>query len=48
VAEGDVAWSPCEVIIVVAEVSSPEVGANVVHLFLIVVNQKRGNTIVKR
>jgi hypothetical protein len=27
--------------------SSPEVGANVGHLFFIVVNQKQGNTIVK-
>jgi hypothetical protein len=46
--EGVVAWSPCETIIVVAKVSSPEVGANVGHLFLIAMNQKRGNTIVKR
>jgi hypothetical protein len=29
------------------EVSSPEVGANVVHLFSNVVNQEQGNTIVK-
>jgi hypothetical protein len=27
--------------------SSPEVGANVVHLFSNVVNQEHGNTIVK-
>jgi hypothetical protein len=28
--------------------SSPEVGANVGHLFLIAVNQEQGNTFVKR
>jgi hypothetical protein len=31
----------------VVEVSSPEVGANVGHLFSNVVNQEQGNTIVK-
>jgi hypothetical protein len=31
----------------VVEVSSPEVGANVGHLFLNVVNQEQGNTVVK-
>jgi hypothetical protein len=33
VAEGITTWSPCEAIIVVMEVSSPEVGANVSYLF---------------
>jgi hypothetical protein len=41
-------WLPCEAIvaIVVVEVSSPEVGANVGHLFSNAVNQEQGNTIV--
>jgi hypothetical protein len=47
VAEGVTTWSPCEAIVVVVEVSSPEVGANVVHLFSNVVNQEQGNTIVE-
>jgi hypothetical protein len=47
VAEGVTTWSPSEAIIVVVEVSSPEVGANVGHLFSNVVNQEQGNTIVK-
>jgi hypothetical protein len=47
VAEGTTAWLPCEAIVVVVEVSSPEVGANVGHLFSNVVNQEQGNTIVK-
>jgi hypothetical protein len=47
VAEGVTAWSPCEAIVVVVEVSSPEVGANVGHLFSNDVNQEQGNTIVK-
>jgi hypothetical protein len=33
VAEGAAAWLPCEAIVIVVEVSSPEVGANVGHLF---------------
>jgi hypothetical protein len=33
VAEGAAAWLLCEAIITVVEVSSPEVGANVGHLF---------------
>jgi hypothetical protein len=41
VAEGATAWSPCEAIVVVVEVSSPEVGANVGHLFSNVVNQEK-------
>jgi hypothetical protein len=32
VAEGAIAWFPCEAIVAVVEVSSPGVGANVVHL----------------
>jgi hypothetical protein len=41
IAEGDASWSPCEAIIVVVEVGlSPTVGANVGHLFFIVVNHK--------
>jgi hypothetical protein len=45
--EGATAWLPCEVIIAIVEVSSPEVGANVGHLFSDAVNQQQGNTIVK-
>jgi hypothetical protein len=47
VAEGVTTWSPCEAIVAVVVVSSPEVGANVGHLFSNVVNQEQGNTIVK-
>jgi hypothetical protein len=47
VAEGVTTWSPCEAIVVVVEVSSPEVGANVGHLFSNAVNQEQGTTIVK-
>jgi hypothetical protein len=47
VAEGVTTWSPCEAIVVIMEVSSPEVGANVGHLFSNAVNQEQGNTIVK-
>jgi hypothetical protein len=47
VAEGVTTWSPCEAIVVVVEVSSPEVGTNVGHLFSNVVNQEQDNTIVK-
>jgi hypothetical protein len=47
VAEGVTTWSPCEAIVVVVEVSSPKVGANVGYLFSNVVNQEQGNTIVK-
>jgi hypothetical protein len=45
--EGVTTWSPCEAIVAVVVVSSPEVGANVGHLFSNVVNQEQGNTIVK-
>jgi hypothetical protein len=47
VVEGTTVWSPCEAIVVVVEVSSPEVGANVGHLFSNVVNQEQDNKIVK-
>jgi hypothetical protein len=47
VAEGVTTWSPCEAIVVVVQVSSLEVDANVGLLLLNVVNQKQGNTIVK-
>jgi hypothetical protein len=46
VAEGAIAWLTCEVIVAIVEVSSPEVGANVGHLFSNAVNQEQGNTIV--
>jgi hypothetical protein len=46
VAEGVTAWLTCEIIVTIVEVSSPEVGANVGHLFLNVVNQEQGNTII--
>jgi hypothetical protein len=46
VAGGATAWLLCEAIVVVMEVSSPEVGANVGHLFSNVIDQEQGNTIV--
>jgi hypothetical protein len=45
-AEGATTWLPCEAIVVVVEVSSPEMGVNVGHLFSNVVDQEQGNTIV--
>jgi hypothetical protein len=45
--EGAITWSPCEAIVVVEKVSSPEVGANVSYLFSKAVNQEQGNKIVK-
>jgi hypothetical protein len=47
VAKGSTTWSPCEAIVVVLEVSSPEVGVNVVRLFSNAVSQEQGNIIVK-
>jgi hypothetical protein len=47
VAEGATAWLTCKAIVVVVEVSSPEVGTNVGHLFSNDVNQEQGNTMVK-
>jgi hypothetical protein len=39
VAEGAIAWLFCEAIVATVEVSSPEVGANVGHLFSNATNQ---------
>jgi hypothetical protein len=47
VAEGAMVWVPCDTIVTVVEVSSPEVVTNVGHLFSNVVNKEQGNTIVK-
>jgi hypothetical protein len=46
VAKGAIALLHCEAIVAVMEVSSPEVGANVGHLFSNTMNQERGNTII--
>jgi hypothetical protein len=46
VVEDAPAWLLCEAIVVVVEVSSPEVGANVGHLFSNAIDQEQGNTIV--
>jgi hypothetical protein len=46
VAEDATAWLLCEAIVTVVEVSSPEVGANVGHLFSNAMNQEQGNMIV--
>jgi hypothetical protein len=46
VPEGATAWLPCEAIVAIVEVSSPEVGANVGHLFSNAIYQEQGNTIV--
>jgi hypothetical protein len=46
-AKGVTTWPPCEAIVVIVEMSSPEVGANVGHLFSNTVNQEEGKTIVK-
>jgi hypothetical protein len=40
VAKGTSAWLPCEAIVVVVEVSSPKLGANVGYLFSNVVGQE--------
>jgi hypothetical protein len=47
IAEGATAWLFYEAIVEIMEVSSPEVAANVDHLFSNVVNQEQGNTTVK-
>jgi hypothetical protein len=44
VTEGDAAWLLYEAIVTIVEVSSPEVGANVGHLFSKATNQEQGNT----
>jgi hypothetical protein len=46
VAKGATTWLTCEVIVAIVEVSSPEVGANVGHLFSNAVSQEQGNAIV--
>jgi hypothetical protein len=46
VSEDGTTWLLCKAIVAVVEVSSPEVGANVVHLFSDAINQEQGNTIV--
>jgi hypothetical protein len=44
VTEGATAWLLYEAIITIVEVSSPEVAANVGHLFSKAINQEQGNT----
>jgi hypothetical protein len=46
VAEDATTWLLCEAIVAIVEVSSPEVGANVGHLFSNAIDQEHGNTIV--
>jgi hypothetical protein len=46
VVEGATTWLPCEAIVAVVEVSSPEVGANVGYLFSNAVGQEQDNIIV--
>jgi hypothetical protein len=46
VTEGATTWLLCEAIVTTVEVSSPEVGANVGHLFSNAINQEQGNMIV--
>jgi hypothetical protein len=45
IAEGTTFWLPCEAVVAVVEVSSPEVGSNVVYFFSNVVDQEQDNTI---
>jgi hypothetical protein len=44
--EGATTWLFCEAIVAAVEVSSPEVGANVGHLFSNATGQEQGNTII--
>jgi hypothetical protein len=44
VTEGAMAWLLNEAIVTTVEVSSPEVSANVGHLFSKAINQEQGNT----
>jgi hypothetical protein len=44
VTKGVIAWLLYEAIVTTMEVSSPEVGANVGHLFSNATNQEQGNT----
>jgi hypothetical protein len=46
IVEGATTWLPCGVIVAIVEVSSPEVGANVGHLFSNAIYQEQGKTIV--
>jgi hypothetical protein len=46
VTKGSTAWLFCKAIVTIVEVSSPEVGANVGHLFSNAINQEQGDTIV--
>jgi hypothetical protein len=46
IAEDATTWLLCEAIVAVVEVSSPEVGANVGHMFSNAIDQEQGNTIV--
>jgi hypothetical protein len=46
VAEGAKAWLPCEAIVAIVEVSSPEVDANVGHLFSNAIYQEQGNIVI--
>jgi hypothetical protein len=43
IAEDATAWLLCEAIVTVVELSSPEVGANVIHLFSNAIDQEQGN-----
>jgi hypothetical protein len=44
IAKDDTAWLLYEAIVTTVEVSSPEVGANVGHLFSKAMDQEQGNT----
>jgi hypothetical protein len=46
IAKDATAWLLCEAIVTIVEVSSPEVGANVGHLFSNAIDQEQDNTIV--
>jgi hypothetical protein len=46
IAEGATSWLPYKAIVAVMGVSSPEVGANVSHLFSSAADLEQGNTIV--
>jgi hypothetical protein len=44
VTEGAIAWLLYKAIVTIVEVSSPEVGTNVGHLFSTAMNKEQGNT----
>jgi hypothetical protein len=46
VAEGATTWLFCEAIVTTVEVSSPEVGVNVGHLFSNATNQEQGQLLM--